>query len=152
MLAASGRQSMRRRKFIALAGAALAWPRVALALEPQRARRIAVFMPLSADDPEAQARNAALLQGLAELGWTVGRNLRIEYRWGKADTERYRALASELVALQPDLILALGTATVRALLRVTRPVPIVFANVTDPVGGGLVASLARPGGNATGFA
>jgi putative ABC transport system substrate-binding protein len=117
----------------------------------ERARRVGVFMPGAADDPEFQARNAAFLQGLGELGWNVGRNLRIDYRWGRGDTERYRAYAAELIALAPDAILALGTSTVTALLRTTRSVPIVFANVIDPVGGGLVASLARPGGNATGF-
>jgi putative ABC transport system substrate-binding protein len=108
-------------------------------------------MPGVADDAEFQARNAALLQGLGELGWTVGRNLRIDYRWGAGDTDRYRSIAAELVAAEPDVIVALGTSTVSALRRATRTVPIVFTNVTDPVGGGLVASLARPGGNATGF-
>ena len=108
-------------------------------------------MPGSADDPELQTRNAAFLQGLSELGWSVGRNVRIEYRWGAGDTERYRAYAAELVALSPDVIMALGSSTVSALLRTTREVPIVFATVIDPVGAGLVASLARPRGNATGF-
>jgi putative ABC transport system substrate-binding protein len=110
-----------------------------------------VFMPGSAGDPESQARNAAFLQGLSELGWSVGRNVRIDYRWGEGETERYRVYAAELVALSPDIIMALGSSTVSALLRTTRDVPIVFATVIDPVGAGLVASLARPGGNATGF-
>jgi putative ABC transport system substrate-binding protein len=114
-------------------------------------RRIGVFMPGAADDPEFQARNAAFLQGLGELGWSVGRNLRIDYRWGRGDTERYRVYADELVALAPDVVLALGSSTVSALQKVTRSMPIVFANVIDPVGAGLVTSLARPGGNATGF-
>ena len=147
---------MRRRQFIALGGAAAAWrlaamPLAARAQQSGRMRRVGVFMPLRADDPEAQARNAAFLQGLSELGWTVGRNVRLEYRWGAGDTERYRAYAAELVALAPDVVLALGTSTVSALQRASRTVPIVFVNVTDPVGGSLVASLARPGGNATGF-
>ena len=141
-----------RRDFIALlAGAALAHPLAARAQPRERMRRIGVLMPLTADDPESQARNAAFLQGLGELGWTVGRNVRIDYRWGAGDPERYRAHAAELVALAPDVVLAQGSSTVIALQRATRAVPIVFANVTDPVGGGLVASLARPGGNATGF-
>ena len=114
-------------------------------------RRIGVFMPGVADDPEYEARNAAFLQGLGELGWIVGRNVRIDYRWGAGDVERYRAIAAELVALSPDVILAYGYSTVSALQKATRTVPIVFASVTDPVGGGLVASLARPGGNTTGF-
>jgi putative tryptophan/tyrosine transport system substrate-binding protein len=141
-----------RRDFIALlAGAALAHPLAARAQPRERMRRIGVLMPLTADDPESQARNAAFLQGLGELGWTVGRNVRIDYRWGAGDPERYRSHAAELVALAPDVVLAQGSSTVIALQRATRAVPIVFANVTDPVGGSLVASLARPGGNATGF-
>jgi putative ABC transport system substrate-binding protein len=108
-------------------------------------------MPGTADDPEYQARNAAFLQGLGELGWIVGRNVRIDYRWGAGDVDRYRAIATELVALAPDAIVALGYAAVSALQKATRSVPIVFTNVIDPVGGSLVASLARPGGNTTGF-
>jgi putative tryptophan/tyrosine transport system substrate-binding protein len=143
---------MRRREFITLVGgAAAAWPLAARAQPGERARRVGVFSPGVADDPEHQVRNAAFLQGLGEFGWIVGRNLRIDYRWGANDPERYRAIAIELIALAPDVILAQGTSTVTALQRATRSVPIVFANVTDPVGGGLVASLARPGGNATGF-
>jgi putative ABC transport system substrate-binding protein len=143
---------MRRREFIALLGSGVAaWPLAARAQQPQRVRRIGVFMPGVADDPEYEARNAAFLQGLGELGWIVGRNVRIDYRWGAGDVDRYRAIAAELVALAPDAILALGYATVSALEKATRSVPIVFTNVIDPVGGSLVASLARPGGNATGF-
>jgi putative tryptophan/tyrosine transport system substrate-binding protein len=144
---------MNRRKFITLVGgAAASWPLAIRAQQAgERARRVGVFSPGVADDPEHQVRNAAFLQGLGEFGWIVGRNLRIDYRWGANDPERYRAIAIELIALAPDVILAQGTSTVTALQRATRSVPIVFANVTDPVGGGLVASLARPGGNATGF-
>jgi putative ABC transport system substrate-binding protein len=142
---------MKRREFITLLGGAVAWPLAARAQQRERVRRIGVFMPGVADDPDYQARNAAFLRRLGELNWTLGRNLRIDYRWGAGDTERYRAYADELVALTPDVILALGAATVGALLKVTRTVPIVFANVTDPVGSSLVVNLARPGGNATGF-
>jgi len=142
---------MRRRAFITLLGGAAAWPLAARAQQPERVRRIGVFMPGVADDVEFQAFNAAFLQRLAELGWIVGRNVRIEYRWGAGDTERYRAIAAELVALAPDVAFGFGTATVSALQKASSSVPIVFANVADPVGGGLVASMARPGGNTTGF-
>src|SRR5262245_42481956 len=107
-------------------------------------------MPGVAADPEYGARNAAVLQGLGELGWIVGRNVRIDYRWGAGNVERYRAIAAELVALAPDVLVAFGYATTSALQKATSSVPIVFASVTDPVGGGLFASLARPGGNTTG--
>ena len=140
---------MKRREFIVGLGGAVAMPLAVHA--QQRARRVGVFLPGLSDDPEFQARNAAFLQGLGELGWNVGRNLRIDYRWGRGDTERYRTYAAELIALAPDTILALGSSTVRAVLKTTRDVPIVFANVIDPVGSGLVASMAKPGGNATGF-
>ena len=110
-------------------------------------RRIGVLMNLGSDDAEGQARNAAFLQGLQELGWTVGRNVRIEYRWGAGDAEVFRRHASELV----DVILASGGAVVPSLLQATRTVPIVFTGTPDPVGAGFVESLARPGGNATGF-
>src|SRR5262245_17478621 len=144
---------MKRRECITLlGGAAATGPLAARAQQRERVRRIGVFMPGVADDAEFQARNAAFLQGLGELGWTVGRNIRLDYRWGAGDVDRYRTVAAELVATEPAVILALGTSTVGALRRATRTVPIVFTNVTDPVGGGLVASLARPGGNATGFA
>ena len=142
---------MKRREFITLLGGAAAWPLAARAQQRERVRRIGVFMPGVADDPEYQARNAAFLQGLGELGWIVGRNVRIEYRWGAGDVERYRTIAAELVALAPDVVVALGYSTVSALQKASRSVPIVFANVTDPVGGSLIASLARPGGNITGF-
>jgi putative tryptophan/tyrosine transport system substrate-binding protein len=142
---------VKRREIITLLGSAAAWPIAARAQQPQRVRRIGVFMPGVADDVEFQAFNAAFLQRLAELGWIVGRNVRIEYRWGAGDTERYRAIAAELVALAPEVAFGFGTATVSALQKASSSVPIVFANVADPVGGGLVASMARPGGNSTGF-
>jgi putative tryptophan/tyrosine transport system substrate-binding protein len=143
---------MKRREFIKLLGGAVAaWPLAARAQQGTRMRRIGVFMPGMADDPEGQARNAAFLQRLGELGWIVGRNVRIDYRWGAGDLEHYHLIAAELIALSPDVILALGYSIVSALQKATRSVPIVFAGVTDPVGGGLVASLARPGGNTTGF-
>jgi putative ABC transport system substrate-binding protein len=134
-----------------LLGGATAWPLAARAQQRERMRRIGVLMNLSSDDAEGQARNAAFLQGLQELGWTVGRNVRIEYRWGAGDAELFRRHASELVALAPDVILASGGAVVPSLLQATRTVPIVFTGTPDPVGAGFVESLARPGGNATGF-
>jgi putative ABC transport system substrate-binding protein len=141
-----------RRTFIAALGGATAWPLVAHAQHVERVRRIGVFMSLSENDPESQARLAAFAQGLQELGWSVGRNVRIEYRWGSGDAERIRKYAAELVALAPDVILASGSATIGPLQATTRSVPIVFVQVADPVGAGFVESLARPGGNATGFA
>src|SRR5262245_19424703 len=135
---------IRRREFITLLGGAAACPVAPQAQQRERMRRVGVFTPGTADDPEHKARDAAFLQGLSELGWIVGRNLRIDYRWGAGDYERFRAMAAELIALAPDVILALGTSTVTALQKTSATVPIVFANVTDPVGGGLVASLGRP--------
>ncbi len=143
---------MKRRAFITLlGGAAASLPRAAHAQQADRTRRIGVLMNLAADDPETRRRLAAFLQGLQELGWSEGRNLRIDHRWGVGDPDRHRANAAELVALAPDVILAHGGPIMTPLLRATRTVPIVFVNVTDPVGAGFVASLARPGGNATGF-
>jgi putative ABC transport system substrate-binding protein len=143
---------MRRRNFIALLGGAAAWPLAARAQQSaERMRRIGVLMSLAPDDPESPVRIAALLQGLQQLGWTDGRNVRIDYRWGAGDAERIRKSVAELVALAPDVILAHGTSLVGPLQQATRTVPIVFVNVADPVGAGLVDSLARPGGNATGF-
>jgi putative ABC transport system substrate-binding protein len=140
---------MRRREFIALVGGvAAAWPLVAYAQQPKR--RVGVLMSGAADDPERQARLAAFLDGLQKLGWTDGLNVRIDTRWPVGDADRSRS-AEELVALGPDVILASASANVAALQRITRSVPIVFANVIDPVGAGFVASLARPGGNTTGF-
>ena len=114
-------------------------------------RRIGVLTPFAADDPEGQARLRAFMQGLQQLGWTDGRNLRIDIRWGAGDAERIRRNAAELVALAPDVILAVASATTGPLLRATRAVPIVFVQVAEPVGAGFVDSLAQPGGNATGF-
>jgi putative ABC transport system substrate-binding protein len=143
---------MRRRAFISLlGGAAAAWPLAARAEQAERMRRIGVLLTLTAGDAESLARNAAFLQGLQELGWTDGRNLRIETRRAQGDADEIRRHAAELVALAPDVILAGGTANVGPLLQATRTVPIVFVNVADPVGAGFVNSLARPGGNATGF-
>jgi putative tryptophan/tyrosine transport system substrate-binding protein len=142
---------VKRRQFITLLGAAAAWPLAARAQQPERMRRIGVLIPYAADDPEGQARIAAFLQGLQQLGWTEGRNVRIDYRWSAGDADRARRYAAELVALAPDVILASGASTVGPLLQATRTVPIVFPVIGDPVGAGFVDSLARPGGNATGF-
>jgi putative tryptophan/tyrosine transport system substrate-binding protein len=143
---------MRRREFITLlGGAAVAWPRAAYAQQADRMRRVGVLVNRAADDPEEQARLAAFRQLLQELGWTDGRNVRIDYRWGAADADHSRTYAAELVALAPDVILTVGSQITAALLQTTRTVPIVFVNVVDPVGAGYVARLARPGGNATGF-
>ena len=143
---------MRRREFIAGLGSATTWPIAARAQQPERVRRIGVLMSLSSDDAEGQARNAALLQGLGGLGWIVGRNVRIEYRWAAGNSDLYRKYAEELVALAPDILVGSGAAPAIALQRTSRTVPIVFAGAIDPVGGGLAMSLARPGGNTTGFA
>jgi len=143
---------MKRRQFITLLGGAVAGgPLAARAQQPEQMRRIGVLTNLVADDPEAQARVGAFLQGLQELGWAVGRNMRIEYRWGAGDADRTRGYAAELVALAPDVILTSGASALAPLLQATRSVPVVFAQVPDPVGAGFVNSLARPGGNTTGF-
>jgi putative ABC transport system substrate-binding protein len=142
-----------RRAFITLlGGAAAAWPHVARAQQPERVRRIGVFMPLAADDPIGQARIAALREGLEKLGWTEGRNIRIDTRWtSTGDVESMQRFAKELVALQPDLIVTQSTPITATLLQETRTIPIVFALVADPIGSGFVASFAKPGGNVTGF-
>jgi len=141
-----------RRKFIALLGvAAAAWPLAAWAQQPGRTRRIGVLMSTPVDDKEGQARINAFLQGLRELGWIDGRNVRIDTRWAAGDPDRGREYASELVTLLPDVILASGGSIVGPLLQATRTVPIVFTQTPDPVGAGFVNNLARPGGNATGF-
>jgi putative ABC transport system substrate-binding protein len=143
---------MRRREFIAmLGGATAAWPLTARAQEGKRVRRVAALMPYTANDPQAQNRNAAFLQGLQQLGWTVGRNVQIEYRWSEGSEDDTRKYAAELVALAPDVIFTSGSAAIGPLRRATRTVPIVFVLVPDPVGAGFVDSLARPGGNITGF-
>jgi ABC-type uncharacterized transport system substrate-binding protein len=142
---------VRRRAFIALMGAAAAWPRVAWPEQTQRMRRLGVCMNYAEDTPQSQARLASFLEEMEKLGWTAGRNVQIDYRWGIADADRNRRNAAELVALAPDVILASATAVTAALLQTTRTIPIVFVNVVDPVGAGFVQSMARPGGNATGF-
>ena len=142
---------MKRRELITLLGAAAAWPLAARAQQGERVRRIGVLMNLAADDPEALARLAAFHQGLQEAGWVVGRNIRIDYRWGAGDADRFRRYAAELVALVPEVVLATSGSTVPWLLQATRSVPIVFTQTPDPVGAGFFASLAHPGGNVTGF-
>jgi len=143
---------MRRREFITLVGgAAAAWPIAARAQQPERMRRIGVLMAYAESDREGQAWVAAFWEGLQKLGWTEGRNIRIDTRWAAADVEAMQRFAKELVALQPDLILSHNTPTTATLLQHTRTIPIVFAVVSDPVGSGFVASFARPGGNVTGF-
>jgi putative ABC transport system substrate-binding protein len=141
---------LKRREFITLLGATAAWPLAARAQQPERVRRIGVLLPTTANDPRFQTFLAAFHQGLALLGWTVGRNVRIDTRWG-AEHAEIRQHVQELVSLAPDVILAHGTSTVGPLLQATRTIPIVFPVVIDPIGAGFVESLARPGGNATGF-
>ena len=142
---------MRRREFIAFVGGGVAASALAArAQQPERIRKIGMLMNFSAKDPEAQARVKAYAQALQKLGWIEGSNVRTETRWAD-DADRYRRYSEELVALAPDVIVASGSASVVALQRVTHSVPIVFANVIDPIGAGFVASMARPGGNATGF-
>lgn len=143
---------MRRREFVGLIGGAVAWPLAARAQQPARVRRIAVLMNLGADDPEGQARLDALLDGLRELGWIDGQNVRVDTRWAAAKAELYRAYAAELVALAPDVIVASTTPAVAALQEVSRAIPIIFAIVIDPVAAGFTSNLARPSGNITGFA
>jgi len=142
-----------RREFITLLGsAAAAWPLTARAQQPARMRRVGMLMNLTADDPESIARLTAFVQGLQELGWTQGRNLRVDARWAGADPRLFRRYAAELIALAPDVILAATTAAVSALQERTSDVPVAFVNVIDPVGAGFVSNLARPGRNVTGFA
>jgi putative ABC transport system substrate-binding protein len=142
---------MNRRDMMALLGGAAVWPGAARAQQVDRVRRIGVLMNLGTDDSEGQARLAAFLQGLQEAGWAVGRNTRIDIRWGAGDPEQIRKYVKEVVALTPDVILASTNEVMVPLRQATRNIPIVFAAVTDPVAAGLVESLARPGGNATGF-
>ena len=143
---------MRRRDFITLLGGATAsLPCAAREQKSSGVRRIGVLMNMSADDSLGQAWSAAFAQGLQQLGWEVGSNIRIDYRWGSGDTERFRKYAAELVGLSPDVILGTAASIVRALQEQSRSIPIVFVTTIDPVGGGLVASLAHPGGNETGF-
>jgi putative tryptophan/tyrosine transport system substrate-binding protein len=143
---------MKRRAFVALlGGAAATWPLAGRAQQGERMRRIGVLMNLAADDPELQARTTAFAVELAQLGWIAGRNVKIDSRWTAADNERVRRYVAELVALAPDVIVANSSQAVAALIEATRTVPIVFAGIPDPVGAGFVNSLARPGGNVTGF-
>ena len=143
---------MRRREFIAGLGSAAAWPLAARAQQGDRVRRIGVLMPGDENDPVAKPRVSAFTQALADLGWTDGRNVRMDLRWGGGDINRIRALAQELVGLQPDIIVTSGTPATVAVQRETRTIPIVFASVGDPVASGIVARLDRPSGNITGFA
>ena len=142
---------MRRRDFIGLLGGASAWPLAARGQQPDRMRRIGVLMDQAPDDPDSSPRTAAFLGGLQQLGWTDGRNVRIDTRWSAGNADLQRRYAAELVALAPDVILATASPTVVALQAATRTIPIVFAHAADPVGAGFVDSLARPGGNTTGF-
>jgi putative ABC transport system substrate-binding protein len=142
---------MRRREFITLLGSAAAWPLMARAQQANRMRRIGVLMALAADDPQGQATLATLLQALQQLGWIDSRNVKIDYRWGGSNAGDLRKYAAELVTLGPDVLVATGGASIETLFRATRTIPIVFANVPDPVGSGFVESLSRPGGNTTGF-
>ena len=143
---------MRRREFITLlGGVAVTWPIVARAQQRERARKVGVLLPASADDPEFQARVGAFLQGLQQSGWTIGRNVQIEMHWATANAAEIRRHAAELAALAPDVILAHGASAVGPLLQATRTVPVVFPIVADPVAAGFVDNLAQPGGNATGF-
>jgi putative ABC transport system substrate-binding protein len=145
-------KAMRRRDFIkGIVGSATAWPLAARTQQSKPLRRVAALMPYAANDPQVQNRNAAFLQGLQQLGWTVGQNVQIEYRWSAGSEDDTRKYAAELVALSPDVIFVSGNAGVEPLRRLTRSVPIVFVSVPDPVGAGFVDSLARPGGNVTGF-
>jgi ABC-type uncharacterized transport system substrate-binding protein len=142
---------MRRREFITLLGGTAGWPLAAHAQPADQVRRIGVMISLAENDPEAQANAAALRDGLAKLGWTEGRNIRIDYRWGVGDPARARAAVKELLALSPDVIMPATTQMLAAVKEATGSVPVVFVNISDPVGTGFVDSLARPGGNVTGF-
>jgi putative tryptophan/tyrosine transport system substrate-binding protein len=143
--------STRREIITLLGGAAAAWPLATHAQQSKHMRRVAALMPYTANDPQAQNRNAAFLQGLQQLGWTIGQNVQIDYRWSEGNEDDTRKYAAELVALAPDVIFTSGSAAIGPLRRATRTVPIVFVLVPDPVGAGFVDSLARPGGNITGF-
>ena len=142
---------MNRREFVALVGGAAVWPLGARAQQGNRVRRIGVLMPYDENDPEGKAYVSAFTQALADLGWTDGRNVRMDIRWGGADANRIRTLAQELVGLQPDIILTSGTVTTVSVQRETRTIPIVFANAAEPVASGIVPRLNQPGGNITGF-
>ena len=142
---------MRRREFITLiGGAAAAWPVAVRAQQPERVRQIGMLNALGSDDPEAQARIAVFEQTLQQLGWVVGRNLRIEIRQIGGDVERLRGYVAELVSLEPDVIVTIGSMAVGSLQQATRTIPIVFVNTADPVGAGFIQSMAHPGGNSPG--
>jgi putative ABC transport system substrate-binding protein len=143
---------MKRREFIWVVGGAVAWPLAARAQQGNRVRRIGVLLPFEQSDPAAKTMVSAFTQALSDLGWTDGRNVRMDLRWGRGDANRIRALAQELVGLQPDIILVTGTQATAALQRETRTIPIVFVLVGDPVASSIVARLDRPSGNVTGFA
>jgi putative ABC transport system substrate-binding protein len=142
---------MKRREFITLLGAAVAWPLAARAQQPGRVRRIGLLIQLAESDPEGQVRVAAFREGLQKLGWRIGDNLRIDYRWGTSNDERARAAAAQLLKMAPDVIFANSSVALRAAQQATRTVPIVFTTVIEPVTQGFVSSLAHPGGNITGF-
>jgi putative ABC transport system substrate-binding protein len=142
---------MKRRTFIAGLGSAVAWPVVVRAQQGDRVRRIGVLMPFDENDAEGKRRLSAFTQALAGLGWTDGRNVRVDLRWAGGDNNRIRALAHELVGLQPDIIVTSGTPATVGIQRETRTIPIVFGNVADPVASGVVPRLDRPSGNITGF-
>jgi ABC-type uncharacterized transport system substrate-binding protein len=143
---------MQRREFITLVGGAVAaWPLMARAQQPERVRRIGVLYSLAEDDPESVMRRAAFERAIKELGWINGGNLRIDYRWTRNDPELIRKFAAELAALAPDVILTSGSVVVEPMIRATQNIPIVFLQVIDPVGSGLIESMAHPGGNVTGF-
>ena len=142
---------MRRRNFIAVLSGIAAMPLTARAQQPARMRRVGALMNLPADDQQAQLYMAAFQQGLQELGWSIGRNLQLDHRWGPFDPERLRQSAQELLALGPDVMIVAGGQAAAAVQRASRTVPVVFAQSIDPVGAGYVASLSRPGGNITGF-
>jgi putative ABC transport system substrate-binding protein len=143
--------AMRRREFIALLGGAAGWPLVARAQQGERVRLVCILEGVSADTPNANERHTALLQGLQQLGWTTGRNLKIEVRWGGGDEAATRKYAAELIALAPDVLVAGGGYAAEVTVRVTHTIPIVFVIVPDPLGSGFVESLSKPGANATGF-
>jgi putative ABC transport system substrate-binding protein len=142
---------MRRREFITLFVGATTWPFVARAQQGEQVRRIGMLLAITADDPESKARLAAFTQGLQQLGWTIDQNVRVDYRWAGADADKMRKYAADLIALAPDVIVTQSSTAVAPLLQATRTIPIVFTIVADPVGAGYIDSLARPGGNATGF-
>src|SRR5262249_50479233 len=143
---------MRRREFITLlGGSAAAWPLAARAQQPARMRRIGVLMAYTENDREYRSHLAAFREELQKLGWSEGRNVQFDYRWAALDPEVMRRFARELIALQPDVILSSSSPTTASLLAETHSIPVIFANIVDPVGSGLAASLSRPGGNATGF-